>query len=62
MTGFTVLILVVFPWVIKDVYPQLPQEVKDFLKPIIDFAVNPLVRIAILIGIYFRYKNQLKKK
>ena len=62
MTGFAVLILVVFPWVIKDVYPQLPQEVKDFSKPIIDFAVNPLVRIAILIGIYFRYKKQLKNK
>ncbi len=62
MTAFGVFILVVFPWVIKDVYPQLPEEVKGFLKPIIDFAVNPLVRITVLIGIYFRYKKQLKKK
>ena len=62
MTAFGVFILVVFPWVIKDVYPKLPEEVKGFLKPIIDFAVNPLVRITVLIGIYFRYKKQLKKK
>ena len=62
MSALGVVLFVIFPWVVIDVYPKLPQEVKDFSKPIIDFAVNPLVRIAILIGIYFRYKKQLKKK
>ena len=64
MTGFAVLILVVFPWVIKDVYPQLPQEVKDFLEPITAFAVRYRIpiKILILVGLVTNTKKQLKKK
>ena len=61
MTALGVFILVVLPWYIKDVYPQLPQEVKDFLKPIEDFATNPLVRILVVIGYYFRFYYKKKK-
>ena len=61
MTALGVFIIIVLPWYIKDVYPQLPQEVKDFLKPIEDFATNPLVRILVVIGYYFRFFYKKKK-
>ena len=61
MSALGVLLFVVFPWVVIDVYPKLPQEVKDFLKPIEDFATNPLVRILVVIGYYFRFFYKKKK-
>ena len=64
MTAFGVFILVVLPWYIKDVYPQLPQEVKDFLEPITAFAVRYRIpiKILILVGLVTNTKKQLKKK
>ena len=64
MTAFGVFILVVLPWYIKDVYPQLPPEVKDFLEPITAFAVRYriLIKILILVGLVTNTKKQLKKK
>ena len=64
MTAFGVFILVVLPWYIKDVYPQLPQEVKDVLEPITAFAVRYRIpiKILILVGLVTNTKKQLKKK
>ena len=64
MTAFGLFILVVLPWYIKDVYPQLPQEVKDFLEPITAFAVRYRIpiKILILVGLVTNTKKQLKKK
>ena len=64
MTAFGVFILVVLPWYIQDVYPQFPQEVKDFLEPITDFAVRYriLIKILILVGLVANTKKQLKNK
>ena len=64
MTAFGVFILVVLPWYIKDVYPQFPQEVKDFLEPITAFAVRYRIpiKILILVGLVTNTKKQLKKK
>ena len=33
LTALAVFLIVVLPWYMQDVYPQLPQEVKEFLKP-----------------------------
>ena len=64
LTALAVFLLVVLPWYMQDVYPQLPQEVKEFLKPITDFAVryNFLIKILILVGLVTNTKKQLKKK
>ena len=61
MSALGVVLFVIFPWVVIDVYPKLPQEVKDFLNPIEDFATNPLVRILVVIGYYFRFFYKKKK-
>ena len=62
MTAFGVFILVILPWYIQDVYPQFPQEVKDFLEPITAFAVRYrlLIKILILVGLVANTKKQLK--
>ena len=64
MTAFGVFILVVLPWYIQDVYPQFPQEVKDFLEPITAFAFRYRIpiKILILVGLVTNTKKQLKKK
>ena len=64
MSALGVLLFVVFPWVVIDVYPKLPQEVKDFLEPITDFAVRYriLIKILILVGLVANTKKQLKNK
>ena len=64
LTALAVFLIVVLPWYMQDVYPQLPQEVKEFLKPITDFAVryNFLIKILILVGLVTNTKKQLKKK
>ena len=64
MTALGVFIIVVLPWYIQDVYPQLPQEVKDFLEPIAAFAARYriLIKILILVGLVTNTKKQLKKK
>ena len=64
MTALGVFIIIVLPWYIKDVYPQLPQEVKDFLEPITAFAVRYRIpiKILILVGLVTNTKKQLKKK
>ena len=64
MTALGVFIIIVLPWYIQDVYPQLPQEVKDFLEPIAAFAARYriLIKILILVGLVTNTKKQLKKK
>ena len=64
LTALAVFLIVVLPWYMQDVYPQLPEEVKEFLKPITDFAVryNFLIKILILVGLVTNTKKQLKKK
>ena len=64
MTALGVFIIIVLPWYIQDVYPQLPQEVKDFLEPITAFAVRYriLIKILILVGLVTNTKKQIKKK
>ena len=64
MTALGVFIIIVLPWYIQDVYPQLPQEVKDFLEPITAFAARYriLIKILILVGLVTNTKKQLKKK
>ena len=64
LTALAVFLIVVLPWYIQDVYPQLPQEVKDFLEPIAAFAAryNFLIKILILVGLVTNTKKQLKKK
>ena len=64
MTALGVFIIVILPWYIQDVYPQLPQEVKDFLEPIAAFAARNriLIKILILVGLVSNTKKQLKKK
>ena len=64
MTALGVFIIIVLPWYIKDVYPQLPQEVKDFLETIDAFAARYriLIKILILVGLVTNTKKQLKKK
>ena len=64
MTALGVFIIIVLPWYIQDVYPQLPQEVKDFLEPITAFAARYriLIKILILVGLFTNTKKQLKKK
>ena len=64
MTALGVFIIIVLPWYIQDVYPQLPQEVKDFLNPITAFAARYriLIKILILVGLVTNTKKQLKKK
>ena len=64
MIALGVFIIIVLPWYIQDVYPQLPQEVKDFLEPIAAFAsrYRILIKILILVGLFTNTKKQLKKK
>ena len=64
MTAFGVFILVFLPWYVKDIYPQFPQEVKNFLEPITAFAVRYRIpiKILILVGLFTNTKKQLKKK
>ena len=64
MTAFGVFILVFLPWYVKDIYPQFPQEVKNFLEPITAFAVRYRIpiKILILVGLVTNTKKQLKKK
>ena len=64
MTALGVFIIIVLPWYIQDVYPQFPQEVKDFLEPIAAFAARYriLIKILILVGLVTNTKKQLKKK
>ena len=64
LTALAVFLIVVLPWYMQDVYPQLPEEVKEFLKPITDFAFryNFLIKILILVGLITNTKKQLKKK
>ena len=64
MTAFGVFILIFLPWYVKDIYPQFPQEVKNFLEPITAFAVRYRIpiKILILVGLVTNTKKQLKKK
>ena len=63
--AITVFVLVVMPWAIENIYPQVPQEIKKyFLDPILDFAVRfrwPLKTIFFL-ALFSNTKDRLKNK
>ena len=64
MIALGVFLLVVAPWGIENIYPQLQQEVKNVLEPILAFAVrfNIFFKILIVIGLFTNTKDQLKQK
>ena len=64
MIALGVFLLVIAPWGIDNIYPQLPQEVKNVLEPILAFAVrfNIFFKILIVIGLFTNTKDQLKNK